>query len=540
MKKNRNSIVLGVAVFAFMAAAALLGLPHVNAGGVYDGEVDVKKNEVKLNDRIEYREDGSIKPESEKDELGDEEKKYPAICIDVGDGWLELTSLCLEPPTKPVGYKFLKFPEPIKINGEDVYTHVDLYAMSVDGFQAERIPGRDTPLLIQVKVKCPNNTAANFPLRAEGNLGSPGGSPATPHWSVKTRKEEPQLIIYVNERDSSDDDYVFCCEDGASVTVELCTVMNDSNKYTVSLSHTGPGNISYSTEPVELDYFQGEFTTSLNGLQVGDVTITANCTSSPVALSASVTVPVIPDLKVKTKRVGTTEWSVGGCDIAAGGINSYAHKADVLIEAEAEVALLVTLIDGEGHTSAKNAKLVIGGVTITPGQTETLTTNTSGQIEGVLTSSDVLDGATIEVTKPTSESKSYEPTVSAYVSFGWDNYDSWESYEVYSIPGANSTQTVTFKRNGAPLSSHSIKFFVEEVQYEDENGVVYTLTNTPDNPSDLSEWASFETPSLTTDINGVVTATLITENRPEIVSITMGAYDMGVWEGDEDDSENGE
>ncbi|MCD4824706.1 MAG: hypothetical protein K8S55_08865 [Phycisphaerae bacterium] len=186
MKKNRNSIVLGVAVVVSMAAVALLGLPYVNAAAVNEDEVEAKKNKVDLNDYIDY-EDGSVILKADRHKLGDEEEKCPYSVEEICGLFVTLRSLFLEPPKKPNGtyrYKFLEFPELIKINGVDVHTHVDIY-QNIDGFPGVRIWDGET--LIQVETSSLWDHAANFPLRAEGNLWAPGDG-TTPHWSIKSTK----------------------------------------------------------------------------------------------------------------------------------------------------------------------------------------------------------------------------------------------------------------------------------------------------------------------------------------------------------------
>jgi len=81
----------------------------------------------------------------------------------------------------------------------------------------------------------------------------------------------------------------------------------------------------------------------------------------------------------------------------------------------------------------------------------------------------------------------------------------------------------------APLNGHGIRFFVEKVEYYDEGGNICALTNTPANPSDLSDWASFPDKPLPTDENGMVTAVLTVKNRPNLKSVRMVAYDWRLW-----------
>jgi hypothetical protein len=55
------------------------------------------------------------------------------------------------------------------------------------------------------------------------------------------------------------------------------------------------------------------------------------------------------------------------------------------------------------------------------------------------------------------------------------------------------------------------------------------LTYNPENPSALSDWASFPDTPVTTGTNGVVSVTLTMQNKPEMESLVMRAYDWSVW-----------
>ncbi|MCD4824003.1 MAG: hypothetical protein K8S55_05310 [Phycisphaerae bacterium] len=174
MQKNWKNIVFGAIALAFVAVS-LLSYQKVIAGDVDNGEVKAKSQEVWLNERIDYRKDGSIKPESEKHKLGDEEEKYSEH-YEIFEGNLVTTSQRLTPPGN---MEFIPLGE---VNGKTTY--VDIYK-NVEDLNPIRIDGRDNELEIQVKTISPWTNAASYPLRAEGNLGSPGDG-STPHWSIKT------------------------------------------------------------------------------------------------------------------------------------------------------------------------------------------------------------------------------------------------------------------------------------------------------------------------------------------------------------------
>ena len=249
--------------------------------------------------------------------------------------------------------------------------------------------------------------------------------------------------------------------------------------------------------------------------------------------------------------------------IAAGAIESDAHQADVVIEvlpALGGFPVEVSVAGGLGHGAGKDAKLVLNSVTLVGGGAgATVETANGGTIDGVLTSSDVFGGCSINAgTKQTD------------VTFNWDEFDDeepyvdvdgngrytagetftdadgdgsythseWRSDPPYLITPGTSTETLRLRHhrgmgndaNWQPLDGHSIRFYVEEVQHLDTNGATVILVNTADDPSDLSAWASFPDTPVTTDQNGEVSVTLTMQDKPEMVSLTMVAYDFSVWD----------
>lgn len=249
--------------------------------------------------------------------------------------------------------------------------------------------------------------------------------------------------------------------------------------------------------------------------------------------------------------------------IAAGAIESDAHQADVTIKVKPQkegVTVRVCLLNGRGHESGKDAKLVIGSNTaIGDGGGIEVQTNSDGEIIGVLTSSDVINDCIVHccdkdcVVKFTwdefSDKENYEdlnqdgeytpgePFTDTDGDGCWTNSE-WISDPPYLITPGTSTETLRLRHhrgtsndeNWKPLDGHQIRFFVEEVIYEDENGEPITLTNSATNPSDLSEWAHFPIQPVTTNGDGTVTITLTVEDKPEMISLTMVAYDFSVWD----------
>lgn len=252
--------------------------------------------------------------------------------------------------------------------------------------------------------------------------------------------------------------------------------------------------------------------------------------------------------------------------IGVGGVASGAHQADVtvhVVPADAGVPVGVSLLNGLGHVIEKDARLVLEGIEITTaGGARTVQTSADGKLAGVLTSSDVVEISTIKA-----------ENMNRQVAFGWAKDERQEPYldtdgdgqytmgesftdldgdgawtgaqwvsdpNIPIIPG-QSMQTVRLRhyRAGAnaenpwlvdpywkPLNGHHIAFFVEEVQFTDENGNVQSRSNPPDSGVDLSEWAFFPDAEYITNPDGIVTAPLMINDRPNIVLIRMAAYDL--------------
>ena len=226
---------------------------------------------------------------------------------------------------------------------------------------------------------------------------------------------------------------------------------------------------------------------------------------------------------MQAKRKSDSEWAEGNVTVAAGALANAAHQADVLIQASPAVpaTLHVLLNASAGHDTS--AALEIGGAALSRGVWQEVDTDDSGALSGVLTSSDLIGD----------EAGVFCGGRSRSVHFAWDNYpgdDQWVSDPFYIVPGGESTQTLILKVNNVGLRGHNIRFFVEKIEYEDDDGNAQTpLYNTVQSPSDLSAWASFANPDGTVSPDGTVTVTLSMEDKPEMTSITMRAYDLTVW-----------
>jgi len=251
----------------------------------------------------------------------------------------------------------------------------------------------------------------------------------------------------------------------------------------------------------------------------GTVTIKATATDYDGSNTVEVTGV---DITLKARSAADSNWVEGNVTIASGGVNNDPHKAVLLVEDDPPVSsrFQISLAGGRGHGGSNNASAAIGGVSVGPGETKKPKTGAQGNATGYLLSSNVLASAT--VTAGTSKQ----------IDFAWNNYaedDFWVSDPIFLVPGESSDEVLTLQLNSMPLEGHEIAFFVEEVVYFDENGDIITLTNTASEPSDLSSWASFADVQVTVDGDGRANATLVVEDKPEIVSLTMRAYDQTVF-----------
>lgn len=234
---------------------------------------------------------------------------------------------------------------------------------------------------------------------------------------------------------------------------------------------------------------------------------------------------------------GTSDWS-GSATIAAGGMADDVHKASVRISTNTgNVALSVMLQGGTGSIHApspKSASLYIGGKSIGPGQSDSVSTDENGELTGTLTSSDVIteSGITISAAIASDTTK----TDSASVSFVESNYtgdDAWTSSLDYIIPGQSSTETLVYKVNGQPLCGHVIRLYVEEVHYTNDNGNEQPpILNTAESPSTaVDQYATVDSQETgtTTDQNGKCAFTLRYKDKPDVTYMITGAYDTSIY-----------
>jgi hypothetical protein len=236
---------------------------------------------------------------------------------------------------------------------------------------------------------------------------------------------------------------------------------------------------------------------------------------------------IITDLKIFTKPKLGQHWTEDGSTIAAGKLQSDVHKADVkIICLDDKNSIDITLVGG-GGTNDKKCSLVIGGKIIEPGQTKNIPVNNLNEISGTLISSNTIEDVSIDVTTPDIQNLS----ASTSVSFAWDNLEdsaSWTLAPREMEEGESKTFSAKFALDGNALGDHEIDFYVEEVEYEDENGQTQTLYNTPGNESDLSEWATV-TETATTDASGACELTVKIQQKDGIKSIVVRAYDTSVY-----------
>jgi hypothetical protein len=231
--------------------------------------------------------------------------------------------------------------------------------------------------------------------------------------------------------------------------------------------------------------------------------------------------------------------------IGVGALASPAHQADVYIQVEpplAGVPMPIRLENGRGHgddtvpAADAMARLVINGQIVRgEGPQVSMPTGPGGLLHGVLTSSDVWTGEGVP------DCVVHVGKANKAVRFSWDDHretNQWVmSPSFLPVPGV-LTNVLTLRHHrrapdqpspSEPFAGHKLRFFVEKVVYEDAQGEEQTLLNTADAPTDLSAWASFPETDLLTGARGAVIAPLTVQDRPELRSVTMVAYDWSVW-----------
>ncbi|MEI6149713.1 MAG: hypothetical protein WCS01_11485, partial [bacterium] len=254
------------------------------------------------------------------------------------------------------------------------------------------------------------------------------------------------------------------------------------------------------------------------------------------------TVYEVTNIIVIPKGMTTNDTLPDPVTIGAGAMDSEAHQADVTIQITPPISGVpvdVSLLDGRGHDAGKDAKLVMGGAAtaIGGGAAVTVLTGAGGQIQGVLTSSDVEDGLACKI---------HAGLIDRPVQFTWDRYPEaaqWTNVQEYlPFPGVLTNYVVlrhhrkpdactpTNPAPYRPFIDHEIHFFVEQVEYWDTNGVLCVTNNTPPVSGGLSAFAAFVQEAYTTDGGGQVVPLLQVYTNYDISSVTMVAYDYSVWD----------
>jgi hypothetical protein len=250
------------------------------------------------------------------------------------------------------------------------------------------------------------------------------------------------------------------------------------------------------------------------------------------------TVYAVTNIVAIPKGITTNDTLPDPVTIGAGAMDSEAHQADVKIQvrpAVANIPVEVSLLDGRGHDAGKDAKLAMGTATATGGLAAvTVPTAADGSIIGLLTSSDVINSGTIHAGQ-----------IDKTVAFRWDQYredEQWTNVQEYlPFPGVLTNYVVLrHHRNLAacsptnpapykPFIGHEIRFFVEQVEYWDANGVLCVTNSTPPVSGGLSDFAAFVQEAYTTDGGGQVVPLLQVYTNYDIASVTMVGYDYSVW-----------
>ncbi len=226
------------------------------------------------------------------------------------------------------------------------------------------------------------------------------------------------------------------------------------------------------------------------------------------------------------------EWA-NTATIAAGALPTDPHQADVRVTVfpnRIDMPFLVRLEGGLGHTEEFDAALTLGRQSLRPlGDYQECSSGAGGVAEGCFTSSDVVgETGTVRAS-----------TKSATVSFVWDEFeedDEWVLDPDY-IPSDGRVQNkfrLRLHKEASddspfqPLAGHEVRMFVEEVVIEDEDGNQQTFSNSPESPSDLSEWVEFADESGVCDSNGEVEL-MLEVKRDNVVFVQLVAYDWTVY-----------
>ena len=253
-----------------------------------------------------------------------------------------------------------------------------------------------------------------------------------------------------------------------------------------------------------------------------DVTMTLEIASG-VKDEIAFTVIDVDTIKVRPYQSGTYGSTAS---IVVGGktTSSHVHEADVKFElyptlpSGASVTLSVELQGAQGDPDdVHEAVLTVAGTTVT-GNGSADVDFTSTTVVGNLKSSNLTRDCTV-----------LSGNASATVSFEWADYTLWESSEEFIVIDSVSDETLTLEFDNDGIDSHKIRFYVEEVEYLNEEGDVAVLYNTIALPgTEVNAYAYFTQNPQVTYGNGQVTTKLhIPATCPEnIYSILMVAYDL--------------
>lgn len=233
---------------------------------------------------------------------------------------------------------------------------------------------------------------------------------------------------------------------------------------------------------------------------------------------------------MKSKRYGEDEWDQDTTSIAVGAIDSNIHKAEVAISFEPYTKLTIELDAPVAYSSGNDAVLTIDGIEEPlkgPTDSVAVITDANGTITAILRSS---DRANTETTIRTKLGDAVIGELS--IKQDWDNYDAndqWTSEFDSFRPGKSSTEQVKFALDDAPLDDHEIGFYLERVVYVDRRTQqIVRLTNTPDDPSDLSDFGEFDPKKSRTDAKGVATSEFKMKRTPSkfVLELELVAYDF--------------
>lgn len=248
--------------------------------------------------------------------------------------------------------------------------------------------------------------------------------------------------------------------------------------------------------------------------------------------TAWLTVVHVLSVEVAGRGWPEREWA-NTATIAAGALPTDPHQADVRVTVfpnRIDMPFLVRLEGGLGHTEEFDAALTLGRQSLRPlGDYQECSSGAGGVAEGCFTSSDVVgETGTVRAS-----------TKSATVSFVWDEFeedDEWVLDPDY-IPSDGRVQNrfrLRLHKEASddspfqPLAGHEVRMFVEEIVIEDEDGNQQTFSNTPESPSDLSEWIEFADESGVCDSNGEVEL-MLEVKRDNVVFVRLVAYDWTVF-----------